>query len=522
MPLALMAPQIRRARLGPAGVSLARMAPVDIVANTALLAQMARGGVSVGLVRGAWLEEHGVREVERPLRAMREGVAVIRHLLSGASGGLAGELYPLAEHVRAPWAQPGGKQTPVMIGSWGPRLSALAGEIAEELKVGGSASAAMVPYARGWLARGEERAGRAPGSVTLAVGAVSVVAEREGREVAREAARRSVALYLPVVAALDPSASVEPELIERVRSHTRQRDEAGAARLISDELLDRFAFSGDAGDLIRQAEALITRARHGWSLARRMVWRRGVASASSASRSFLRCGGIRRSPEVAVQQLLQGLRTVERCAGRLAVDAAEQAGQHSAGADFEEAGRAIGNHVLQGFAPAHRAGQLAGQLGAIGGDGEQGRCAEVAIDGDGRRAHGGRADVFGEFVVDRGHQRGMRGDADGQANDLARANFRRERQGRRQAGFIAGNHGLAGQLSLATTSTPPLSRARRTSCCTDSSFGPSRAIIPPGRAAVGLVHEAAALAGQGQAVGEVQRISGDQGGNLAEAVAGRP
>ena len=256
MPLALMAPQIRRARLGPAGVSLARMAPVDIAANTALLAQMARGGVSVGLVRGAWLEEHGVREVERPLRAMREGVAVIRHLLSGASGGHAGELYPLAEHVRAPWAQPGGVRAPVMIGSWGPRLSALAGEIAEELKVGGSASAAMVPYARGWLARGEERAGRAPGSVTLAVGAVSVVAEREGREVAREAARRSVALYLPVVAALDPSASVEPELIERVRSHTRQRDEAGAARLISDELLDRFAFSGDAGDLIRQAEAL--------------------------------------------------------------------------------------------------------------------------------------------------------------------------------------------------------------------------------------------------------------------------
>lgn len=30
----------------------------------------------------------------------------------------------------------------------------------------------------------------------------------------------------------------------------------GGARLISDELLDKFAFSGDAGDLIRQCEAL--------------------------------------------------------------------------------------------------------------------------------------------------------------------------------------------------------------------------------------------------------------------------
>ena len=31
---------------------------------------------------------------------------------------------------------------------------------------------------------------------------------------------------------------------------------AAAARLISDDLLDRFAFAGDADDIIRQAEAL--------------------------------------------------------------------------------------------------------------------------------------------------------------------------------------------------------------------------------------------------------------------------
>ena len=254
LPMALMAPHLRRARLGPAGVSLARMAPVDIAADTALLAQLARGGVSVGLVRGGWLGDYGIREPERPLQAIREGVAVIRYMLSGETGGLEGDIYPLAEHAWSPWALPQGMQVPVLIGSWGPRLCALAGEIADEVKVGGSTNPAMLPLARRWVSQGERRAGREAGSVALAIGAVCVA--DEDRELARAAARRSVAMYLPIVSRLDPTVEVEPELIDRLQRLFEQRDEDGAARLISDELLDCFAFSGDASDLIRQGEAL--------------------------------------------------------------------------------------------------------------------------------------------------------------------------------------------------------------------------------------------------------------------------
>lgn len=254
VPLALMAPHLRRARLGPAGVSLARMTPVDVAADTALLAQLAQGGVSVGLVRGGWLADYGMREPERPLQAIREGVAVIRYMLSGETGGLNGEIYGLADHAYSPWALPKGMQVPVLIGSWGPRLCALAGEIADEVKVGGSANPDVLPLVQAWVYRGEERAGREPGSVTLAIGAVCVA--DEDRNLARAAARRSVAMYLPIVAQLDPTANVEPGLIARLQRLFEQRDEDGAARLISDDLLDRFAFSGDAGDLIRQAEAL--------------------------------------------------------------------------------------------------------------------------------------------------------------------------------------------------------------------------------------------------------------------------
>jgi 5,10-methylenetetrahydromethanopterin reductase len=78
----------------------------------------------------------------------------------------------------------------------------------------------------------------------------------EDRQAARIAARRSVALYLPVVAPLDPTFAVEPELVTRLKNHVQRGDLDGAAGLISDDLLDRFAFSGSADDLIHQAEGL--------------------------------------------------------------------------------------------------------------------------------------------------------------------------------------------------------------------------------------------------------------------------
>jgi 5,10-methylenetetrahydromethanopterin reductase len=252
-PLLLMAPHLRHARLGPAAISLARMPPIDIAANSALLAGLAAGGVYVGIARGAWLADYGLAEVSPSLQAIREAVSIVRYLLSGGTGGYMGKVYKLAKHACAPYPIPDALP-PVMIGTWGQKLAALAGEIADEVKVGGSANPDMIPVMQRYIAAGERRAGRQPGSVRVVMGAVTVV--HEDRAAARRAARREAALYLPVVLPLDPTVEVEPDLVERLRRHTTAGEWDVAAALISDDLLDRFAFAGNARDLIRQAEAL--------------------------------------------------------------------------------------------------------------------------------------------------------------------------------------------------------------------------------------------------------------------------
>jgi 5,10-methylenetetrahydromethanopterin reductase len=252
-PLMLMAPHIERARLGVAANAPSRIHPIDIAAQTALLADVARDGVYIGVARGAWLEDHGIEEKQQPIQAIREAVDVIRYMLSGEDGGYQGRVYQIAPHVRAPYPLPE-QSIPILIGTWGRKLCAIAGEIADEVKVGGSANPDIVPVIRSYIAAGEQAAGREVGSVGAVMGAVSVI--DEDREAARQAARRSVALYLPVVAALDPTVQVDPELIARLHALANQQAWNDAAALISDDLLDRFAFAGNAGDIINHASRL--------------------------------------------------------------------------------------------------------------------------------------------------------------------------------------------------------------------------------------------------------------------------
>ena len=252
-PLLLMAPHIQRARIGPAGIPPSRMHPLDIAAQTALLADIAQAGVYLGLVRGGWLAEHGISELDPPITAMREAIEIIRKLLAGESAGYAGAVYQVADHVRAPYPLPSGN-VPLQIGTWGKKLAALAGEVADEVKIGGSANPDVIPVIADYIALGEARARRPKGTVKIVIGAVTVI--DEDREAARWMARKAVSLYMPIVSRLDPTMMIDPELMARVQAQVNAGEDDAAARLIPDDILDRFIFAGDPAHIIEQCARL--------------------------------------------------------------------------------------------------------------------------------------------------------------------------------------------------------------------------------------------------------------------------
>jgi 5,10-methylenetetrahydromethanopterin reductase len=251
--LLLMAGATRRIRLGPACLNPYLTHPVEIAGQIALLDAASGGRAYLGLARGAWLDSLGIRD-DRPLATMREAVAVVRQLLRGEQRAFDGKVFRLdaAHQLLYPVHRP---DIPLLIGTWGAQLAAFAGEVAAEVKVGGSANPALVAPLRARIAPGAARAGRDPGAVGIVLGAVTYV--DEDGALARARARQEVARYLPVVAPLDPTVTVEPDLLARIATAVASGDLAAAGARVPDDLLDRFAFSGTPAQVIRQAEALL-------------------------------------------------------------------------------------------------------------------------------------------------------------------------------------------------------------------------------------------------------------------------
>jgi 5,10-methylenetetrahydromethanopterin reductase len=241
-----MAAVTSRVRLGTACLNPYTLHPYEIDA--------ASGGRGyLGLARGAWLDAVGVAQ-SRPLTRLREAAAVARALLSGDDTGFAGEVFRLAPGTRLRYPLPS-RVPPLLLGAWGPRGTALAGEIADELKVGGTASPAVVRQARRRAAAASLAVGRPPVGVRIVAGAVTVVAE-DG-PAARRRARSEVAMYLAVVGALDTTGELPGDLLTRIAGLLRAGGAAEAGALIPDEVLRRFAFCGTPEQVAEQASAVL-------------------------------------------------------------------------------------------------------------------------------------------------------------------------------------------------------------------------------------------------------------------------
>ena len=225
-PLLTIAAATARVRLGPAALNPRTLHPVELAGQAAALDLASGGRAYLGLVAGAWLDRLGLDE-SRPVERMREAVEVVQRLLADDRDGFEGEHFTLAPGAGLEYA-PVRREVPLMIGTWKPRMAALAGEVADEVKIGGSANPDMVRLMREWIGND---------AVGIVVGAVTVV--DEDGDAARERARQEVAMYLEVVGGLDPTIDGPPPLEkftlagtpEEVAEQARGLYEAGVERV---------------------------------------------------------------------------------------------------------------------------------------------------------------------------------------------------------------------------------------------------------------------------------------------------
>lgn len=245
-PLTIAAWATSRIRLGPAALNPYTLHPLEIAGQIATLDIVSGGRAYLGLARGSWLDQLGI-EQSGPIARMSEALDVVEHLLAGRSEPYRGRHFQLSDAsvLRYPVER---TEIPTLIGTWGRRLITATASRVDEIKVGGTANPAIVPLVNGWVS---ELAGERPGIV---LGAVTIV--DEDRATALELIRREMALYLPVVARLDPTVQIDPELTRRMAELVNRGETAEAGRLIPEDLIAKFAFAGAPDDIIGQCEAI--------------------------------------------------------------------------------------------------------------------------------------------------------------------------------------------------------------------------------------------------------------------------
>jgi 5,10-methylenetetrahydromethanopterin reductase len=239
-PLLEMAAATQRVQLGLGCLTPYTLHPVEIAGQIAYLDAASAGRAFLGLVRGAWMDRLGLDQ-RRAVTTIRETVEVVRRLLSDDRSGFTGSVYSLDAGLGLQY-RPYRTTVPLTIGTWSPRLGALAGAVADEVEIGGTANPEMVEVIRRHLVPGAATAGRDVDDVVIAVNPLLVV--DEDGDAARAVARRTGAMYVEVVAALDPTVEVDPELLSRMRALLAEgrSDEAGA--LVSRDLLRKFLICG--------------------------------------------------------------------------------------------------------------------------------------------------------------------------------------------------------------------------------------------------------------------------------------
>jgi probable F420-dependent oxidoreductase len=241
--LAAAAATTTRIRLGT-GISsvFVRSAPTIAMA-AATIDALAPGRFILGLGSSHRVQvegEHGLA-YSKPLSRTRETVAVVRALLRDGRVQYRGETLRIDGFDL--WFAPGRRTLPIWLSAVFPKMTALAGEIADGVLLTRS-TAATAAAVRAQLTEAAQRAGRDPAAVALATLLPAMVADDKAKALA--ALRPGLAFYagfFPRYNRLMAEHGFGTETAA-IAAAWSQGDRAAAERAVSDAMIDATSIAG--------------------------------------------------------------------------------------------------------------------------------------------------------------------------------------------------------------------------------------------------------------------------------------
>ena len=228
--------------------------PSEIAMFAATMDELSGNRFNLGLAAGAgdFLKWVGI-EQQQPLTAMRETVVAIRQLLAGERAAHAGRFLRWTEEAYLRWQPP--RVTPIYIGAMGPKMLALAGELADgvlPLLFPPEHYFAVQPLIASGLATRDAHLGDLDFAACIWV-SLAADAAAARRELARKVAYYGHALSPLILAQLGLDRA---EFAPIEHAMMVAQDEEKAVALVNDRML-RIGVVGGPQDVIARLEPLV-------------------------------------------------------------------------------------------------------------------------------------------------------------------------------------------------------------------------------------------------------------------------
>jgi probable F420-dependent oxidoreductase len=256
-PAAATAVQTSRLGLGTGVVGIWSRSAVTLALQAATLNELSGGRLllGVGLQARGYVEGWHGQLYERPVRAMREFVTILRRILAGELVTFAGEIFSVRNFQlqMAPPEQP----VRIYVAAIGPQMVRLAGEVAD----GVLGYCYSLEYLRDVvlpsLREGAERAGRAPGEIDVACGFPSLVTRDDS---GLELIKGQVMMFATAGGSSPEyersfTAAGFGEEARELQGRVAAGDVEGALSLVTEELADAVTIAGSAEHVRRRIEA---------------------------------------------------------------------------------------------------------------------------------------------------------------------------------------------------------------------------------------------------------------------------
>jgi 5,10-methylenetetrahydromethanopterin reductase len=188
-----------------------------------------------------------------PVALVRDVIGVSRQLIAGESVTFANDVFRL-ENARV--RHPGAAGLPIYVACSGPKMLALAGELADGVLMLCGATPATIQLALSDVAVGAARAGRTRADLDVAWGAATVISD--SRSAALDDTRLMAAWYANHSARYAASVGVSTQALQTMQAHergTNLHEAKDAAALAADDVVDALALAGSTQHVIERLQA---------------------------------------------------------------------------------------------------------------------------------------------------------------------------------------------------------------------------------------------------------------------------